>query len=97
MFNRRRDEVSGKIHQHRQLKVDSLDFDSLNRVSCAGQVNTLHCFSFLCLAASAVSFACAKPWPGRVALAAPFVLSALQALRPDSAEALALRLWQDVE
>ena len=60
-------------------------------------MNTLHCFSFLCLAVSAVSFACGKPWPGRVALVAPFVLSALQALRPDSAEALALRLWQDVE
>ena len=56
----------------------------------------MHCFSFFCLAVSAVSFAWAKPWPGRIALAAPFVLSALQALRPDSAEALAIRLWQDV-
>ena len=54
----------------------------------------MHCFSFLCLAVSAVSFAWAKPWPGRIALAAPFALSALQALRPDSAEALAIRLWQ---
>ena len=59
-------------------------------------MNTLHCFSFFCLAVSAVSFAWAEPWPGRIALAAPFALSALQALRPDSAEALALRLWQDV-
>ena len=55
----------------------------------------MHCFSFLCLAASAVSFAGAKLWSGRIALAAPFALSALQALRPDSAEALAIRLWQD--
>ena len=59
-------------------------------------MNTLHSFSFLCLAVSAVSFAWGEPWPGRIALAAPFVLSALQALRPDSAEALAIRLWQDV-
>ena len=78
------------------LKLTVLTLTVLT-VFFAWQVNTLHCFSFLCLAASAVSFACAKPWPGRVALAAPFVLSALQALRPDSAEALALRLWQDVE
>ena len=58
-------------------------------------MNTLHCFSFLCLAVSAVSFDYGKPWPARIALAAPFVLAALQSLRPDSAEALALRLWQD--
>ena len=55
----------------------------------------LHCCSFLCLGASAVSFAWPKLWAGRLALAAPFVLSALQALRPDSAHALAIRLWQD--
>ena len=57
----------------------------------------MHCSSFVCLAVSAVGFELAIPWLGRIALAAPFVLSALRALRPDSAEALAIRLWEDVE
>ena len=59
------------------------------------QVNTLHSCSFLCLAVSAASFAYRWLWPARAALAIPFLLSAAQGLKPDSAESLAVRLWEE--
>ena len=58
------------------------------------EVNTLHCSCFLCLALAAFSFAHDWLWPGRAALALPFALSAVQAFQPDSAEKLAVRLWE---
>ena len=58
------------------------------------EVNTLHCSCFLCLALAAFSFAHNWLWPGRAALALPFALSAVQAFQPDSAEKLAVRLWE---
>eukprot|EP00434_Breviolum_minutum_P029498 symbB.v1.2.026084.t1/scaffold2508.1/size77433/4 len=61
------------------------------------QVNTLHCSCFLCLALAAFSFAHDWLWPGRAALALPFALSAVQAFQPDSAEKLAVRLWEELE
>eukprot|EP00434_Breviolum_minutum_P040609 symbB.v1.2.036088.t1/scaffold5017.1/size46094/3 len=61
------------------------------------QVNTLHCSCFLCLALAAFSFAHNWLWPGRAALALPFALSAVQAFQPDSAEKLAVRLWEELE
>ena len=81
--------TSATVRPYAQPQVRQTRF-----ASTACQVNTLHCFSFLCLAVSAASFVSAKPWPGRIALVAPFLLAALQALRPDCAEALAIRLWQ---
>eukprot|EP00434_Breviolum_minutum_P022473 symbB.v1.2.019834.t1/scaffold1644.1/size164340/4 len=59
------------------------------------QVNTLHCSCFLCLALAA--FAHNWLWPGRAVLALPFALSAVQAFQPDSAEKLAVRLWEELE
>ena len=61
------------------------------------QVNTLHRCSFLCLAVSAVSFSHGWVWPCRAALVFPFLLTTAQALRPDSPEGLAVRLWQELE
>ena len=58
------------------------------------EVNTLHCSCFLCLALAAFSFAHDWLWPGRAALALPFALSVVQAFQPDSAEKLAVRLWE---
>jgi len=61
------------------------------------QVNRLHCCSFLCLAVAAASFAHTWVWPSRAALAVPFLLAAVQALRPDCLENLAVRLWEELE
>ncbi|CAJ1452835.1 unnamed protein product [Effrenium voratum] len=65
------------------------------------QMNELHIFSLLCLAAAALGFAgAADPeahwlWLSRVSVLLPFLLAAVQALRPDSCEALAVRLFQE--
>ncbi|CAJ1357008.1 unnamed protein product [Effrenium voratum] len=68
------------------------------------QMNELHFFSLLSLAAAAVGFAGAgNPkaqfphwlWLSRVSVLLPFLLAAGQALRPDSCEALAMRLFQE--
>ncbi|CAE7391857.1 RLK7 [Symbiodinium natans] len=61
------------------------------------QANTLQSFCFLCLGVAAVAFAHHDRWIPRLALAAPVVLVAFQLRRPDSAEALALRLQQELE
>lgn len=61
------------------------------------QVNRLHCCSFFCLAMAAASFANTWVWTSRAALAVPFLLTAAQALRPDSLENLAIRLWEELE
>lgn len=62
------------------------------------QLNTLQCCCFLCLALATLSFDFGWPFLSRSALLLPFVVSALLALAtPDSAERLAVRLWQEVE
>ncbi|CAE7206176.1 unnamed protein product [Symbiodinium sp. CCMP2456] len=60
------------------------------------QVNALQSFSFCCLALAAVGFAHRWSSLTHVALLAPVALTALQLLRPDSPEALALRLQQEL-
>ena len=59
------------------------------------QVNLLQSFCFLCLALATLSFHYGWVWSSRAAFALPFVVVAVQGLRPDSPETLALRLWQD--
>ncbi|CAE7702076.1 inlA [Symbiodinium microadriaticum] len=61
------------------------------------QVNDLQCFCFICLAAASVGFAEGWVALARGALAAPFVLAGAQVLRPDGLDALALRLFKEVE
>ena len=61
------------------------------------QVNLLQSFCFLCLALATLSFHYGWVWCSRAAFALPFVVTAVQGLRPDSAETLALRLWQDTD
>lgn len=61
------------------------------------QVNALQCCCFSCLALSVLGFHNGWPYLSRFALLLPFLLSALQALRPDSAPSLAVRLWEELE
>ena len=61
------------------------------------QVNLLQSFCFLCLALATLSFHYGWVWSSRAAFALPFVVVAVQGLRPDSAETLALRLWQELD
>ena len=61
------------------------------------QVNLLQSFCFLCLALATLSFYYGWVWSSRAAFALPFVVMAVQGLRPDSPETLALRLWQDTD
>ena len=61
------------------------------------QVNLLQSFCFLCLALATLSFYYGWVWSSRAAFALPFVVTAVQGLRPDSPETLALRLWQDTD
>ncbi|CAK9061744.1 LRR receptor-like serine/threonine-protein kinase FLS2 [Durusdinium trenchii] len=61
------------------------------------QINTLQSLCFTCLAVSAVGFYQHYKWLSRMALALPFLLLPVQALRPDSAETLALRIYQELE
>ena len=61
------------------------------------QVNLLQSFCFLCLALATLSFHYGWVWSSRAAFALPFVVTAVQGLTPDSAETLALRLWQDTD
>lgn len=61
------------------------------------QVNALQCWCFICLALAALSFKFQCPWSSRAALLFPFALSALQALRPDNVESLAIRIWEELE
>ena len=61
------------------------------------QVNLLQSFCFLCLALATLSFHYGWVWSSRAAFALPFVVVAVQGLRPDSPETLALRLWQDTD
>ena len=55
------------------------------------QVNLLQSFCFLCLALATLSFHYGWVWSGRAAFVLPFVVVAVQGLRPDSAETLAGR------
>jgi len=61
------------------------------------QVNLLQSFCFLCLALATLSFYYGWVWSSRAAFALPFVVMAVQGLRPDSPETLALRLWQELD
>lgn len=61
------------------------------------QVNTLQSCCFVSLALAALSFGCHWVWLSRTALALPMLLSLAQVVQPDSAESLAVRLWQDLE
>ena len=61
------------------------------------QVNLLQSFCFLCLALATLSFHYGWIWSSRATFALPFVVTAVQGLRPDSPETLALRLWQDTD
>ncbi|CAE7633397.1 inlA [Symbiodinium sp. CCMP2456] len=61
------------------------------------QVNDLQCFCFICLAAASIGFARGWVALARGALAAPFLLAGVQVLRPDGLDALALRLFKEVE
>lgn len=61
------------------------------------QVNMLQCCCFLCLALAAVSFSNGITWLSRVALLVPFLLSGALALRPDSTESLAVRIWEQLK
>ena len=58
------------------------------------QVNLLQSFCFLCLALATLSFHYGWVWSSRAAFALPFMVTAVQGLTPDSAETLALRIWQ---
>ncbi|CAK9004781.1 unnamed protein product, partial [Durusdinium trenchii] len=60
------------------------------------QVNVLQTTSFACLALAALGFRFCT-WLSRVALAVPVLLLVLSMLRPDSQEALALRLHKELE
>ena len=72
---------------------------NVTAVTIAGdhQVNLLQSFCFLCLALATLSFHYGWVWSSRAAFALPFVVTAVQGLRPDSPETLALRLWQDTD
>ncbi|CAJ1363333.1 unnamed protein product [Effrenium voratum] len=61
------------------------------------QANSLTSFCFLCLAGASLGFSFHLSWLSRSALLAPFLLCAKQALWPDSPEALAVRLFQELE
>jgi len=60
------------------------------------QVNTLHSFCFACLAVASVGFYHHILCLTRAALLLPFLLASLQLLRPDSAEALSVRLFDEL-
>jgi len=61
------------------------------------QVNLLQSFCFVCLALATLSFHYGWVWSSRAAFALPFLVTAVQGLRPDSPETLALRLWQELD
>ncbi|CAJ1342392.1 unnamed protein product [Effrenium voratum] len=61
------------------------------------QINELHCCCFLCLALAAVGFSWHWLRLARLSMALPPLLAAVQVLRPDSCEALAVRLFQEIE
>jgi len=61
------------------------------------QVNALQSVCFLCLALATLSFHYGWVWSSRATFALPFIMTAVQGLRPDSAETLALRLWQELD
>lgn len=69
---------------------------SLARPYAQPQVNTLHSVCFASLAMASVGFYHHFPWLSRGALLLPFLLAALQLLRPDSAEALSVRLFDEL-
>ncbi|CAK9047892.1 unnamed protein product [Durusdinium trenchii] len=60
------------------------------------QVNVTQCCCFLSLALAAVSFDNHWVWLSRAALVLPFLLCALLAIKPDSTQSLAVRLWQQL-
>ncbi|CAJ1377763.1 unnamed protein product [Effrenium voratum] len=61
------------------------------------QINELHCCCFLCLALAAVGFSWHWLRLARLSMALPPLLAAVQVLRPDSCEALAVRLFQELK
>eukprot|EP00435_Cladocopium_sp_Y103_P058916 s144_g20.t2 len=69
---------------------------ALARPYAQPQVNTLHSSCFASLAMASVGFYHHFPLLSRGALLLPFLLAALQLLRPDSAEALSVRLFDEL-
>lgn len=69
---------------------------ALARPYAQPQVNTLHSSCFASLAMASVGFYQHLPLLSRGALLLPFLIAALQLLRPDSAEALSVRLFDEL-
>eukprot|EP00438_Fugacium_kawagutii_P000902 Skav225788 [mRNA] locus=scaffold2147:87050:89787:+ [translate_table: standard] len=65
--------------------------------AATGMANSVQCCSYLCLALAAVGFSYGLTWLSRCSLAVPFLLSAGLALRPDSTQSLAERIWRQME
>eukprot|EP00913_Durusdinium_trenchii_P034073 g31892.t1 len=59
------------------------------------QLNDVQCLCFVSLALSAAGFHYGVPWISRLGLGAPFLLLSVQVFKPDSVEALALRLYEE--
>lgn len=61
------------------------------------QLNDVQCLCFVSLALSAAGFHYGVPWISRLGLGAPFLLLSVQVFKPDSVEALALRLYEELK
>lgn len=56
----------------------------------------MQCVSFTALGASALGFRLGVAWLPRLALLLPLAAALTTAVAPDSSEALATRLWEDL-